>query len=414
MKHFLTACGLAMLLATPVGATNYDETKVGEFTLPDPLVATDGTLVTNAATWFNQRRPEILELYREHIFGHSPVAGTNTTFNAWETSSTALGGTAQRKQIEINFSGTANGPFAHLLLYTPTGHTHCPIFLCLQFSGNYTVIDDPAIGIFPAWNWKTGLPALPKNPVRGELARNWKIAETLARGYGIAILDYLEIEPDLPKGAGLPYGVRKNFPAPGTNDWGGISAWAWGASRALDYLMTDPDVATNQVILQGHSRLGKTVLWAGAQDTRFAAVIANCSGELGAALSRRDYGETVNDICHHFPYWMAGNFLQYSNRWNTLPVDAHFLLALIAPRPLFLNTGSEDRWGDPHGEFLAARAATPVYQLLGKTGITEEQFPPLDHPLQHHIWFNCHTGAHDVLPTDWDHYLDFADSIFRK
>jgi hypothetical protein len=167
------------------------------------------------------------------------------------------------------------------------------------------------------------------------------------------------------------------------------------------------------VILLGHSRLGKTALWTGAQDTRFAAVIASCSGEMGASLSRRDYGETVDDVIKHFPYWMAVNFQKYAGHWNDLPVDSHSLLSLIAPRPLFLSTGSEDRWGDPHGEFLAARAATPVYELLGKTGITETNFPPLDHALQHDIGFNCHTGKHDVLPSDWDNFLDFADAHFK-
>ena len=407
-KFFLA--GLLALAVFRAAATNYDEAKVGSYTLPDPLVGNDGTRVTNAETWFAKRRPEILEAYRENIFGRSPAAGTNVTFNVWETATNALGGTAVRKQIEINFSGTADGPFAHLLLYTPAGKTASPTFLCLQFSGNYTVIDDPAIAIFPAWNYETGVPAMPKNPVRGRFSRNWEIAKTLARGYGIALIDYDEIEPDLPHGAGFKYGVRKNFPPPGPDGWGAIGAWAWGASRALDYLETDPDVDARRVILFGHSRLGKTVLWAGAQDTRFAAVIANCSGEMGAALSLRDYGETVDDVAKHFPYWMARNFQKYAGHWNELPVDSHCLISLIAPRPLFLNTGSEDRWGDPRVEFLAARAATPVYELLGKTGITETDFPPLDQPLRHDITFNCHQGKHDVLPSDWDKFLDFADA----
>lgn len=406
------ACVLNFFTAASAFATNYDEAKVGEYVLPDPLVCAGGTRVTNSEAWFTKRRPEILELYRENIFGRSPEAGTNVTFNIWETSTNALGGAATRKQIEINFSGTADGPFAHLLLYTPAGKISAPTFLCLSFGGNYAVIDDPDIAIFPGWDWKTKQFGMPKNPVRGESSRNWKISETLARGYGIAILDYREIEPDLPNGAGFKSGVHKNFPPPSANGWGAIGAWAWGASRALDYLQTDAGVDAKRVILFGHSRLGKTVLWAGAQDPRFAAVIANGSGELGASLSRRDYGETVDDVAKRFPYWMARNFQQFSNRWNALPVDSHFLISLIAPRPLFLNSGSEDKWGDPHGEFLAARAATPVYELLGKTGITENKFPPLDEPLRHDLTFNCHVGKHDVLPSDWDKFLDFADAHF--
>lgn len=403
---FFSVCAL--------NATNYDEARVGSYTLPDPLVCADGSRVTNAETWLHKRRPEILELYRENIFGRSPEAGTNITFNVWESSTNALDGKAARKQVEINFSGTADGPLAHLLLYTPAGKTNCPTFLCLSFSGNYTVIDDPAVAIFPEWNWKTRQFGMPQNPVRGSAARNWKIRETIARGYGVAIICYSEIEPDLPNGAGFKYGVHKNFPKPRTNEWGAIGAWAWGASRALDYLATDKDVDARRVILFGFSRLGKAALWAGAQDQRFAAVIANCSGEMGAALSRRDYGETVDDVCKRFPYWMAGNFLQFSNHWNALPVDSHFLISLIAPRPLFLNTGSEDKWGDPNGEFLAARAATPAYELFGKTGITETNFPPLDQPVKHGLWFNCHVGKHDVLPADWDKFLDFADAQFSQ
>lgn len=403
---------MLILAANSATATNYDEAKVGDSKLPDPLVCSDGSRVTNAETWFAKRRPEILESYRAEIFGRSPDAGTNVTFNVWETSTNALGGAAVRKQVEINFSGTADGPFAHLLLYTLVGRSSAPAFLCLQFSGNYTVNDDPAVAIFPGWSGKPATLAMPKNPVRGEFARNWRISETLARGYGIAIIDYREIEPDSPNGAGFKYGVHKIFPPPTADGWGAIGAWAWGVSRALDYLETDKAVDAQRVILFGHSRLGKTVLWAGAQDMRFAAVIANCSGEMGASLSRRDYGETVDDVAKHFPYWMAGNFQKYAGHRNDLPVDSHFLISLIAPRPLFLNTGNEDRWGDPHGEFLAARAATPVYELLGRKGISENDFPPLDHAIQHDISFNCHTGKHDVLPSDWDNFLDFADAHF--
>ncbi len=402
-------CAVATLVCLSVSATNYDESKVGDYTLPDPLVATDGTRVTNAETWFAKRRPEILEAYRNEIFGRSPAPGTNVTFNVWETATNALGGTATRKQVEINFSGTANGPVAHLLVYTPAGKSAVPMFLCLQFGGNYTVIDDPAIAIFPVFNGKTGRFEMPRNPQRGAAVRNWKITETLARGYGIAFIDYREIEPDLPE-VGFKFGVHKNFPPPAADEWGAIGAWAWGASRALDYLETDKDVDARRVIMFGHSRLGKTALWAGAQDTRFAAVIANCSGEMGASLSRRDFGETVDNVAGHFPYWMCANFQQFSNHWDRLPVDSHLLIALIAPRPLFLNTGSEDLWGDPHGEFLAARAATPVYELLGKTGITETNFPLLDHAMLHTLSFNCHTGKHDVLPADWDDFLNFADT----
>jgi hypothetical protein len=169
-------------------------------------------------------------------------------------------------------------------------------------------------------------------------------------------------------------------------------------------------VDIKRIIALGQSRLGKTVLWAGAEDPRFAMVVASCSGEMGAALSRRDYGETVDDMVRAFPYQFCGNFRQYAHHWDNLPVDSHMLISLIAPRPLFLNTGSLDRWSDPRGEFLAAVAAGPVYKLLGGEGLGTNEMPPLDTPLIHGmIGFQCHTGKHEILVSDWDKFLDFAD-----
>ena len=199
----------------------------------------------------------------------------------------------------------------------------------------------------------------------------------LARGYGVAAIYYGDIEPDFEAGAGLPFGVRPLFWKPGQterapDDWGAIGAWAWGLSRGLDYLLTDRQVDGKKVMAFGQSRLGKTVLWAGAQDQRFAMVIASCSGEGGAALSRRDYGENLDNMTTRYLYQFSESFARYHKRWNELPVDAHMLLALIAPRPLLLNTGSEDRWSDPRGEFLAAQAASPVYALFGKKGLAGE------------------------------------------
>src|SRR5208282_5346480 len=204
----LPACDPAMAAKGAYGSggderlrANYDEAKAGDYTLPDPLVCNDGTRVTNAETWFSKRRPEMLESYRAEIYGRSPARPANMTFNVWEMSTNALGGTATRKQIEVNFSGTPAGPFMHMLLYTPAGRIDAPTFLVLNFWHYYTVTDDPALAIFPVWEHSKL--EMPKNPVRGQFARNWKISETLARGYGIAFLYYQEIDPDLRSGAGL-------------------------------------------------------------------------------------------------------------------------------------------------------------------------------------------------------------------
>jgi hypothetical protein len=209
--------------------------------------------------------------------------------------------------------------------------------------------------------------------------------------------------------------VRPLFWKPGQtqrapDDWGAIGAWAWGLSRGLDYLRTDRDVDGKRVVAVGQSRLGKTVLWAGAQDQRFAMVIASCSGEGGAALSRRDYGENLDNMTSRYLYQFSENFKRYNKHWDDLPVDAHMLIALMAPRPLLLNTGSEDRWSDPRGEFLAAQAASPVYALFGKQGLAGEAQPPLDTPVLRDLAFHEHTGRHAILATDWKVFLDFADA----
>jgi len=392
---------------------NYDESKVGSYTLPDPLRLQNGKPVTSAKVWMKERRPEILKLYQEDIYGHSPTRLPKMKFNVWDEDRSALDGKAVRKQIDISFPGHTN-PVLHVLLYTPANaRGPVPTFLCLSFSGNDSVIADPAVRINALWDRKKDIAYVPVDEKRGT-SHSWKIPETLARGYGVAAIYYGDIEPDLEDGSGWRFGVRSLFLKPGQTNtapdaWGAIGAWAWGASRVLDYLETDKDVDKKHVIMLGHSRLGKTALWAGAQDPRFSMVIASCSGEMGASLARRNYGETVTGMAKSFPYQFCRNFLNYSNHISEMPVDSHFLISLIAPRPLHLSTGSEDRWGDPKGEFLAAQAATPVYQLFGLQGLDQEPFPPLDTALMHDIGFSCHAGKHDVLPQDWDRFLDFAD-----
>lgn len=416
MKSLLPAAFLSFAILTVRSADfvpNYDESKVGTYILPDPLVLQSGKPVTSAKTWMNKRRPEILKLYLEDIYGHSPARIPKMKFDVWDTDHHALDGKGVRKQIDISFSGDTT-PVFHVLLYTPAdAKGPVPTFLCLSFSGNEKTTTDPGVRINQIWDDKRDLASAPTNNARGT-SHNWKIPETLARGYGIAVICYNDIEPDLSDGSGWRFGVRSLFLKPGETKpapdaWGAISAWAWGASRVMDYLETDRDVDNKHVIMFGHSRLGKTALWAGAQDPRFCMVIASCSGEMGASLARRNYGETVTSMAKSFPYWFCRNFLAYSNHINDMPVDTHMLLSLIAPRPLYLSTGSEDRWGDPKGEFLAAQAATPVYKLFAMQGLDNEAFPPFDHAIMHDIGFSCHNGKHDVLPADWDRFLDFAD-----
>ncbi|HXE43210.1 MAG TPA: hypothetical protein VN516_09320, partial [Candidatus Baltobacteraceae bacterium] len=282
-------------------------------------------------------------------------------------------------------------------------------------------------------------PVMPKNIERTN-SHNWPVEKIIDRGYGIVLLDYNEIEPDLEDGSGWKYGIRSLYVKPGQTNfdadaWGAISAWAWGASRVLDYLQNDRQADPKRVVMVGQSRLGKTALWAGAEDPRFAMVIASCSGEMGAALARRDYGETVASMCKNYAYQFCPNFLFYSNDIAEMPVDSHDLISLIAPRPLFLNTGTEDRWSDPRGEWEAAIAAAPVYRLFDEQSVITN-FPPdaltnksgsllksdtlkaypmpsPDTAVMRDVAFHEHTGKHDIYSSDWDKFLDFADMHFH-
>lgn len=384
-------------------ASNYDEAKVGDYTLPAPLVLRDGTPVRDAQTWQARRRPEIVQLYESEIYGRVPATAPAVRFEVIETGAPVLAGAARRKQIVMHFGAGDDGPKANLVLYTPARSSGTvPALLQLVFFNGLPVANPPA----PP-RGKDGAPG--KAP---RFAETGPVADILARGYAYATLRYTEIEGD--RADTNVTGVRKLALAsgqekPGPDEWGTIAAWAWGASRALDYLTQDSAVDASRVALIGHSRLGKTVLWAGARDPRFAVVFSSCSGEMGAALARRDYGETVDDMAQNFPWQFAGNFQKYPGHWNDMPVDAHLLIALLAPRPVFVTGGTTDQWADPRGEFLAEVAAGPVYRLLGKRDLGTEKLPSLDTPLlEGELGFHCHTGGHTITPGDWKAFLEFA------
>jgi hypothetical protein len=300
-----------------------------------------------------------------------------------------------------------------LAVYLPAGaRKRVPLLLCLNFGANSSSIDDEGIKAGEVWGRDRKKVPAPRGMGFGRL----RVNEILERGFGVAAVYYGDIEPDFPGGA--PLGVRGLYLKPGEtepapDEWGAISAWAWGLSRAMDYLETDKGVDAKRVAILGVSRLGKTVLWAGARDPRFALVIASCSGEGGGALSRRNYGETVKHLNRNFSYQFAGNYQKFGEQVDQLPVDAHMLLALIAPRPVLLQTGDQDRWSDPKGEFLAAVAAEPVYRLLGKQGLGTDQMPPAGQPILHTIGYYMHAGGHGTVPSDWEQFLRFMEMHLR-
>jgi len=394
---------------------NYDERLIHKYTLPDPLRMLNGQRVTSADMWYQFRRPELLNLFETYVYGRTPTYKPEMKCHQFESSDNALGGTALRRQVTCYFNGKITGPQMDILIYLPVAAARnpVPLFLGLNFTGNQSVNADPAIKLGEVWNRETKIRHPAPESSRGTWAREWQVEKVVGHGYGIASIYYGDIDPDFP--GGLAAGIRPLFfspyqVGPEPDDWGSIGAWSYGLSRALDYLQTMKEVDGKRVMLVGQSRLGKTVLWAGAQDTRFALVIANCSGRSGASLARRNYGETVASMVIAFPHQFAINYQRFGqNHVDELPVDTHELLALIAPRPLFLGTATLDNWSDPKGEFLAAKAAEPAFRLLGVQGLSAAKFPPPDKPVMSRLGFLYRTGEHQITAYDWDVFLQFAD-----
>lgn len=387
---------------------NYTEARVGQYTLPDVLRLADGGTVGDAATWFEKRRPEIVKLFEENQYGRCPGRPAEMSFDVFDKGTPAFGGKAIRRQVTIRFSKDKAGPQMDLLIYLPAGAGKpVPLLLNLGFSANNTMVNDPNVKVGTLWDRKQNQ-RVPATRGFGGLS----VLPVLEKGFGVATFNYGDVDPDAL--GSIAGGVRRLYlkdgqtePAP--DEWGSIAAWAWGISRAIDYFETDKDVDARRIAIMGVSRLGKTVLWAGAHDTRVAMVIASCSGEGGAALSRRNYGETIAHLVEptRFPYQFCANYAKWANRVGEFPVDAHMLIALIAPRPVLLQTGYTDKWSDPYGEFLAAVATGPVYELLGKQGLGTDKMPPAGEPILHTIGFYMHAGGHGAYPPDWPVFLKF-------
>ncbi len=432
----LWAVGLAAVVtgrAAEPFVANHDEAKVGSYVLPDPLRLQDGRPIRTAREWTQRRRGEVLELFRDQVYGRSPGRPKGMRFEVRSADAPALGGRATRREVRVWLSGTEDGPWMDLLLYYPAAAKgRVPAFLGLNFEGNHAVRNDPGITLSTRWMRNDPKQGRVDNrateAARGTEASRWSVERILDRGYALATVYYGDLEPD--HAEGWRDGVRSRYAVggggrggsvplasgvePGPGDWGAIGAWAWGLSRAMDYLESDGRIDSKRVAMLGHSRLGKTALWAGAQDERFAIVISNNSGEGGAALARRNFGETTWRINNSFPHWFCGNFKKYNNRENELPVDQHQLIALMAPRSVYVASAEKDAWADPRGEFLAAREAEVVYSLFGKKGLGVTEMPGLDQPVGETIGYHHRTGVHDVTDYDWQRYLEFAERHFNR
>lgn len=393
---------------------NYDEALVGQYTLPDPLIFDDGSMVKSKEEWQQKRRPVLWNLFESYQFGKVPEnAIQKATCQLMEENRNAKSGQAIRKQIRVYLTEDKQQSITVLYYLPKQAKGKIPLLLHIAFQSNNQAVADSAIGISYVYN-KMGerLPAQTQNP-------QVPLDSLLAAGIGFATFYYGDIEPDY-KNAIQKEGIRHDLQhaedasAMKEGSWGAVAAWSWGTQRIIDCLSEDAEIDPQRIALFGVSRLGKTVLWAGASDPRIKLVIASCSGEGGAALSRRDYGESISHMTDtsRYYYQFAPNRHRFASNPANAPVDAHELIALMAPRPVLLQTGDQDDWSDPKGEYLAAVAASPVYQLYNieaklqdfpLSGDTSATFSPLG--------YYMHAGGHGTIAADWKIFINYLQKF---
>lgn len=392
LPRWLAGVVEAALLSCVVGASAA-EPRLLHAPLPDPLRAPDGSRITNAAQWTNEQRPRVLELFRTNVYGRTPVGRPERmTFEVREENPAAFGGKARRKVVRINYAGPGGAGHIDATIYSPTATAVVGCFILIN-NRTREIIDQ----------------------VEAKPTEFWPVEAIVARGYATAAFHYSDTAADriadqFKSGVFPIFGSSTRQP----DSWGALGAWAWGASRIIDYLETDAELKGKPIAVAGQSRGGKAALWCGAQDTRVALTISNDSGQGGAALTRRKRGETVEVITRVFPYWFAENYRRFADHEEDLPVDQHMLLALMAPRLVYVASARDDTWADPIAEFGSCVEAAPVFQLFGLGGVGDSK-APADNAPRHEgaIGYHVRPGGHNLLKTDWSFYMDFADRHWK-
>jgi hypothetical protein len=394
---------------------NYDESKIPEFEVPDVLRTFKGKKIKTSKKWEKKRRPELIKFFTQNVYGEVPGDLKIASFDVVEENNNTINGKAKRKQVEITIEKKGLLLDFTILIYLPRNVEKASLFVGYNFYGNHTITKDVDVIISDAWARNNESLGIINNQLteqsRGVRDNRWAIEKIIDAGFGLATIYYCEVDADTNDFTdGIhPFLYKGYQQQPAGSEWGSIAAWSWGLSRAMDYFEQDSEIDESKVIVFGHSRLGKTSLWAGASDKRFAAVISNNSGCGGAALSKRKVGETVWRINNSFPHWFCRNFRMYNRNEETLPVDQHQLLALIAPRPVYVASAEGDRWADPRGEFLSAFYASPVYELYGKKGIANNKMPAVNQAIQNTVAYHIRSGKHDVTDFDWEQYIKWAN-----
>ena len=401
---------LRLKLVRPI---SYNEANVPVYELPDLLLTSDGEPVVTKKQWETKRRPQLLTLFSTYMYGRIPIIKETIEWKIIRTDYTALSGRAIRREVRVWPLRNQSDFYIDLQIYLPllAKEKSVPLFLAIALLPNYTVYNDLDVEIPESILIENGIKVTALK--RGEKSDFWQLDKVLSRGYGLATFCHQDLGPDTNTDFinGFPslfYMPGQRFPYP--DEWGAISMWAWEMSRVLDYIITDNMIDKTKVVAIGHSRLGKTALWAAAQDQRFAMAISNNSGCGGAAISRRCYGESLEAINLQYPQWFCGNFKQFVNRERYMPFDQHELIALMAPRPVYIASAEDDKWADPKGEFLAGKEASPAYHLYGLKGLECDNMPPIEEPIiDGCIGYHIRKGKHTMTAYDWEQFLNFAD-----